>query len=199
MAINTKLQLSAGNDTAPRVVSAAATREAQAQRKKARTMAKQQTAAIIAAATGPLARINALASSAEKVKHATHPVATDAISYDGYRFPPDMSSYMGWLHYRFPLSLNMVDELLAARSMDGGRETFEVRLSHRGYYFSVILVKRLDCRWTWSYALHGLLIVGVKDPVFGEIMAAVRAVRAAMAHIDGLIESCNPASVMSLR
>jgi hypothetical protein len=31
--------------------------------------------------------------------------ATSAISYAGYRFPPDVISYAVWLYYRFPLSL----------------------------------------------------------------------------------------------
>jgi hypothetical protein len=42
----------------------------------------------------------------------------DAISYTGYRFPPDVISYAVWLYYRFPLSLRMVEELLAARGMN---------------------------------------------------------------------------------
>ncbi|MFM0069343.1 IS6 family transposase [Paraburkholderia aspalathi] len=44
--------------------------------------------------------------------------ANDAISYAGYRFPPDLISYAVWLYYRFPLSLRMVEELLAARGID---------------------------------------------------------------------------------
>ena len=39
--------------------------------------------------------------------------ATGAISYAGYRFPPDVISYAVSLYYRFPLSLRMVEELLA--------------------------------------------------------------------------------------
>ena len=33
----------------------------------------------------------------------------------GYRFPPEIISRCVWLYFRFPLSLRMVDELLAAR------------------------------------------------------------------------------------
>jgi putative transposase len=44
--------------------------------------------------------------------------ATDTISYAGYRFPPDVMSYAVWLYYRFPLSLRMVEELLAARGIE---------------------------------------------------------------------------------
>ena len=44
--------------------------------------------------------------------------ATDAISCAGYRFPPDVIRYAVWLYYRFPLSLRMVEELLAARGIE---------------------------------------------------------------------------------
>jgi transposase-like protein len=47
----------------------------------------------------------------------------DAISYSGYRFPPDVISYVVWLYYRFPLSLRMVEELLAARGIELTYET----------------------------------------------------------------------------
>ena len=49
--------------------------------------------------------------------------ANDAISYAGCRFPPDVISYAVWLYYRFPLSLRMVEELLAARGIDLTYET----------------------------------------------------------------------------
>ena len=43
--------------------------------------------------------------------------SNSAISYAGYRFPPDVISYAVWLHYRFLLSLHVVDGLLAARGI----------------------------------------------------------------------------------
>ncbi|MGF6999310.1 putative transposase [Paraburkholderia sp. GAS32] len=59
------------------------------------------------------------------MKRTTLPprAATDTISYAGYRFPPDVISYAVWLYYRFPLSLRMVEELLAARGIDLTYET----------------------------------------------------------------------------
>ncbi|WP_027802367.1 IS6 family transposase [Paraburkholderia dilworthii] len=44
-------------------------------------------------------------------------------SYAGYRFPPDVIGYAVWLYYRFPLSLRVVEELLAARGIDLTYET----------------------------------------------------------------------------
>jgi putative transposase len=48
---------------------------------------------------------------------------TTDTSYAGYRFPPDVISYAVWLYYRFPLSLRMVEELLAARGIELTYET----------------------------------------------------------------------------
>src|SRR5476651_2794129 len=47
----------------------------------------------------------------------------DAVFYAGYRFPPEVISYAVWLYYRFPLSLRMVEELLAARGIELTYET----------------------------------------------------------------------------
>ena len=45
------------------------------------------------------------------------------IFYAGYRFPPEVISYAVWLYFRFPLSLRMVEHMLAARSIDVTYET----------------------------------------------------------------------------
>ena len=37
--------------------------------------------------------------------------------YAGYRFPAEIISHAVWLYFRFPLSLRMVDGLLAARGI----------------------------------------------------------------------------------
>src|SRR5215216_2462435 len=43
--------------------------------------------------------------------------------YAGYRFPAEVISHAVWLYFRFPLSLRMVDELLAARGITVRYET----------------------------------------------------------------------------
>jgi putative transposase len=43
--------------------------------------------------------------------------------YAGYRFPGEVISYAVWLYFRFPLSLRMVEEMLAARSIIISHET----------------------------------------------------------------------------
>ena len=40
-----------------------------------------------------------------------------AISYAGYRSPQQVISYAVWLYFRFPLSLRMVEEILAQRGI----------------------------------------------------------------------------------
>ena len=37
--------------------------------------------------------------------------------YAGYRYPAALISYAVWLDFRFPLSLRMVEEVLAARGI----------------------------------------------------------------------------------
>ena len=52
------------------------------------------------------------------------PITADKpISYAGYRFPPEVISYAVWLYFRFPLSLRMVEEMLAARGIEVTYET----------------------------------------------------------------------------
>ena len=58
-------------------------------------------------------------------RSSNHPIEHKGatISYAGYRFPPELISYAVWLYFRFPLSLRMVEELLAARGIEVTYET----------------------------------------------------------------------------
>jgi len=44
-------------------------------------------------------------------------------SYAGYRFPAEVINHAVWPCFRFPLSLRMVDKLLAARGIVVSHET----------------------------------------------------------------------------
>ena len=44
-------------------------------------------------------------------------------SYAGHRFPAEVISQAVWLYFRFPLSLRMVEEMLAARGIIVSHET----------------------------------------------------------------------------
>ena len=43
--------------------------------------------------------------------------------YAGHRFPAEVIAHAVWLYFRFPLSLRMVEEMLAARGVDVSHET----------------------------------------------------------------------------
>jgi putative transposase len=45
------------------------------------------------------------------------------LSYAGHRFPAEVISHAVWLYFRFPLSLRMVEEMLAARGVIVSHET----------------------------------------------------------------------------
>src|SRR4030095_10735382 len=50
--------------------------------------------------------------------------------YAGYRFPGEVISHAVWLYFRFPLSLRMVEEMLAARGIAdaGSGQRFDLLL-----------------------------------------------------------------------
>src|ERR671927_2022568 len=49
--------------------------------------------------------------------------STTKSPYAGYRFPGEIISHAVWLYFRFPLSLRMVEEMLAARGIEVSHET----------------------------------------------------------------------------
>ena len=64
-------------------------------------------------------------------------------SYAGYRFPAEVISHAVWLYFRFPLSLRMVDELLAARGIIVSYETVRQWARKFGQVFANQLRRRL--------------------------------------------------------
>ena len=50
------------------------------------------------------------------------PTAHDSL-YHRHRFPPEVIGYAVWLYFRFPLSLRMVEEILAGRGISVTYET----------------------------------------------------------------------------
>jgi putative transposase len=53
---------------------------------------------------------------------AAMPTARDPL-YQRHRFPPEVISHAVWLYFRFPLSLRMVEEMLAMRGISVTYET----------------------------------------------------------------------------
>src|SRR5438270_11724192 len=63
--------------------------------------------------------------------------------YIGYRFPPEIISHAVWLYFRFPLSLRMVEEMLAARGIIVSHETVRQWALKFGQAFANAIRRRL--------------------------------------------------------
>ncbi|MGI9437198.1 MAG: IS6 family transposase [Geminicoccaceae bacterium] len=62
--------------------------------------------------------------------------------FAGYRFPAEIIAYVVWLYFRFPLSLRMVDEILAARGIVISHETVRQWALKFGRLFAKALRRR---------------------------------------------------------
>jgi putative transposase len=83
--------------------------------------------------------------------------------YAGYRFPPEIISHAVWLYFRFPLSLRMVDEILAARGIDVSHETVRQWARKFGQAFANQIRRRLPCAGDkWHLDEVCLMIRGTK-------------------------------------
>src|SRR3954454_22786690 len=65
--------------------------------------------------------------------------------YAGHRFPAEVISYAVWLYFRFPLSLRMVEEMLAARGIDVSHENVRQWARKFGQAFANQIRRRLPC------------------------------------------------------
>src|SRR5215210_2942135 len=63
--------------------------------------------------------------------------------YAGYRFPGEVISHAVWLYFHFPLSLRMVEEMLAARGIDVSHETVRQWARKFGQSFANQIRRRL--------------------------------------------------------
>ena len=63
--------------------------------------------------------------------------------YAGYRFPPEVISHAVWLYFRFPLSLRMVEEMLAARGIIVSHESVRQWARKFGQEFANRIRRRL--------------------------------------------------------
>ena len=66
-------------------------------------------------------------------------------SYAGHRFPAEVISHAVWLYFRFPLSLRMVEEMLAARGIIVSHETVRQWALKFGQDFANRIRRRLPC------------------------------------------------------
>jgi putative transposase len=98
---------------------------------------------------------------------------TTCPNYAGYRFPPEIISHAVWLYFRFPLSLRMVDELLAARGIMVSDETVRQWALKFGQGFA----KRLLCKLMKRHCRAPRVMITDKLASYGaakrEVMPAV--------------------------
>src|SRR4051812_12392655 len=83
--------------------------------------------------------------------------------YAGYRFPGEVISHAVWLYFRFPLSLRMVEEMLAARGIDVSHETVRQWARKFGQGFANQIRRKLpDPGDKWHLDEVCLMIRGTK-------------------------------------
>ena len=64
-------------------------------------------------------------------------------SYAGHRFSAEIISHAVWLYFRFPLSLRMIEEMLAARGIVVSHETVRQWALKFGQAFANRIRRRL--------------------------------------------------------
>ena len=91
-------------------------------------------------------------------------MTTSAVpSHVGHRFPAEIISHAVWLYFRFPLSMRMVDERLAARGIVVSHETVRQWALKFGQVFANQVRRRLPVAGDkWHLDEVVLTICGVK-------------------------------------
>src|ERR671929_1014599 len=80
----------------------------------------------------------------------------------GYRFPGEIISHAVWLYFRFPLSLRMVEEMLAARGILVSHETVRQWARKFGQGFANQIRRRLPCAGDKWHLDEVCLMIGGK-------------------------------------
>src|SRR3954454_18507441 len=84
-------------------------------------------------------------------------------SYAGCRFPPEVISHAVWLYFRFPLSLRMVEEMLAARGIIVSHESVRQWALKFGQDFANQIRRRLPAAGDkWHLDEVAIKIAGAK-------------------------------------
>jgi putative transposase len=105
------------------------------------------------------------------------------ISYNGYRFPPDIIQHAIWLYLRFTLSFRDVEDLLAERGIMVSYETVRRWVNHFGPMIAADLRKRRPKpHTTWH-------LDEVYLKIDGRMVYLWRAVDAAGEVLDELVQS----------
>src|SRR6476620_9210629 len=88
-------------------------------------------------------------------------------SYAGHRFPAEIISHAVWLYFRFPLSLRMVEEMLAARGIIVSHESVRQWALKFGQAFANRIRRRMPCAGdNWHLDEVAIKIAGKKHWVW---------------------------------
>jgi putative transposase len=83
--------------------------------------------------------------------------------YPRHRFPAEVISHAVWLYFRFPLSLRMVEEMLAARGIEVSHETVRQWALTFGQQFAAQIRRRLPAPGDkWHFDEVAISIAGRK-------------------------------------
>src|SRR4028118_1975630 len=83
--------------------------------------------------------------------------------YAGHRFPAEVIGHAVWLYFRFPLSLRMVEEMLAARGIVVSHETVRQCAVRCGREVASRIRRRLPCAGDkWHLDEVAIKIAGVQ-------------------------------------
>ena len=88
------------------------------------------------------------------------PAATSP--YAGHRFPAEVISHAVWLYFRFPLSLRMVEEMLAARGIVVSHETVRQWALKFGQEFANRIRRRLPRAGDTRLSHLDFALVGIR-------------------------------------
>src|SRR3982750_4092561 len=95
--------------------------------------------------------------------HRRGMTSTRLSRYARHRFPAEVISHAVWLYFRFPLSLRMIEEMLAARGILVSHETIRQWASKFGQDFANQIRRRLPCAGDkWHLDEVAIKIAGVK-------------------------------------
>src|SRR3712207_2851980 len=90
--------------------------------------------------------------------------------YAGHRFPAEVISYAVWLYFRFPLSLRMVEEMLAARGIVVSHESVRQWALKFGREFANRIRRRLPRAGDkWHLDEVAIKIAGVQHWLWGAV------------------------------
>ena len=83
---------------------------------------------------------------------------TNVHLYHRHRFPPDVIAYTVWLYFRFPLSLRMVEDLLAERGIIVSHQTIRACAEKFGREFAKTIRRRSAGRLGDKWHLDDVVI-----------------------------------------